>query len=98
MNTKLTPPEMMTGCVSRISINLDDMDKYPDANYWRTGALFVEEELHKIMPKILLPYAMKGLEPYWKKENSWKEICLMSENVLDFFREFMKQRKERETK
>lgn len=81
MNTKYMPVGAMTGCVSRISLNLDDMDKYPDAKYWMDGALWARDQAIKACGDFDRATSIMD-RLFWKKTNTWMTICLRAERML----------------
>ena len=48
MNKKGQLVSTMTGAVRRGHINLDGMEKYPEANYWRSGAKWAKQEVYRL--------------------------------------------------
>jgi len=64
----------------RGGINVDDMDKYPDAAYWKWGALDARDKAIELVS--IDRYDTIADKYFWKEENTWMTICLKAERML----------------
>lgn len=100
MNTKLTPINQMTGAARRggIEIDLDEMKKFPDSNYWAMGARGALKRIRKIVGcehEDKLSYFNDCRVDYllfdiWIEDKSWLDICLETERVRDRIKALVK--------
>ena len=90
MNTKYTPRNKMTGAVMRGHIDTSDMDKYPDAKYWKMYAKGAEKKIRELTscnhPDGEDCKVYKILDKFWRGENTWMRICLKTEHVRDLIK------------
>jgi len=85
MNTKSTPKNKMTGFAMRGSVDISDIDKYPNSKYWAMGA---RGALKRIRILSGCQHEDKCriddlIGKFWRDKNTWMEICLKTEHFRD---------------
>lgn len=76
-----------------IDINLEEMKKLPEANYWRSGALWVFKEFQNMFIGNVFIRVDDMLDKFWKDENTWMHICLRAEHMLDLCKALVNKEK-----
>jgi hypothetical protein len=99
MNKKGMSPSQMTGfkMVGGIDINVEEMKKLPDANYWRSGALWAESQIYNTLGGYKVEDRVeKILARFWSRKNTWMTICLRVEHMLDLIKAIVGRKNEQE--
>jgi len=91
MNKKGQDPRTMTGIAMRGSVDISDIEKYPEANYWRMGARWAKNKLYEMTQDSMVDsdHVEDILNKFWKEENTWMAICLKTEHVLELLKALM---------
>lgn len=59
---------------------VDEESFDPDANYWAISARGAYNHLVRIVG---FETAEKEVEEFWNEKNTWKDICLKTETILE---------------
>lgn len=70
----------------RGGIDVENMDKYPDAIYWRGGAESAKKKVFDVCPPTWTSHIEKVLARIWNDGFTWMDICLQTEIALGFLR------------
>ena len=63
---------------------LENIEQYPDAQYWRNSAMSAKAEVYELCPSSLEAHVGNVLDQVWSREFSWLDIFRQTEIMLNF--------------
>lgn len=78
--------------VGGVGVDIEEMKKLPDANYWKMGALWAKEQLYEMFDdRQTENRASDIICKFYNISNTWMHICLRAEHMLDLCKALVKE-------